>query len=71
MTDRTSTDLRLMLAPALLVGLSGTLFLADRVLDGPAQTVARIVLLAAVLAAAAWCGSWFRRAERFGNDGQD
>lgn len=71
MTDRASTDLRLTLAPAVLATLSGTLVLADRALDGPVQLVARIVLLAAVLAATAWCGSRFGHAKRSVNDGQD
>jgi hypothetical protein len=71
MTDRTSTDPRFTWAPALMIVLSGTLLLADRALDGPAQTVARIVLLTAVLAATAWCGSGLRGSRRADTGGRD
>lgn len=71
MTDRASPDLRLTLAPAVLITLSGTLVLADRALEGPVQLVARIVLLAAVIAASAWCGSRFGHPKRSLRDGQD
>jgi hypothetical protein len=64
MAERTSNDPRVTLAPALLAALSGALFLADRVLDGAVLTVARVVLLVAVLAATAWCGSVLRTAKR-------
>lgn len=70
MSDRTSTDTRSTLGPALLAVLAGTLLLADRALDGSAQTVARILLLTAVLAATAWVGSGFRGANRASSDGE-
>jgi hypothetical protein len=70
MTDGTSTDARRTLAPALLALLAGTLLLVDGALDGPAQTVVRIVLLAAVLAVTAWCGAVFRRASRADPEGR-
>ena len=58
---RDTTDLRATLAPAVLAVLSGTLFLADRALEGTAQTVAWVVLLTSVLVALAWFGSAARR----------
>lgn len=60
MRDDASQDLRLTLAPALMAVLSGLLLLAEGALDGAAKTVGRIVLLAALMAATAWCGSRFR-----------
>ncbi|MCA1782273.1 MAG: hypothetical protein LC679_08900 [Intrasporangiaceae bacterium] len=70
MSERTSTDLRTTLGPALLAVLAGTLFLANQALDGGAQMVARIVLLTALVAATAWCGSVFWHSNRADSDGQ-
>lgn len=70
MSESSSTDLRLTLAPAVLAVLAGTLFLADRAFDGAAQTVARIVLLTALIAATAWCGSRFWRSDHSDAHGQ-
>lgn len=71
MTHRDATDPRLTVGPALMVTLSATLWLADRALDGAAQTVARVVLLAAVLATTAWCGSVLRGADRSNSSSRD
>lgn len=53
--ERTPADPRVS-APSILAVLSGSLLVADRALAGTAQTVARIVLVIAVIAASAWCG---------------
>ena len=67
-TNAAPADQRWTWAPILLAPLSGSMLLADRVLEGTPQTVARVVLVAALIAAAAWCGSLFRGAPRGSGD---
>jgi len=69
-TTEAPADPRWTWAPILLAPLSGSLLLADRALEGTPRTVARVVLVVAIVAAVAWGGSLFRGTRR-GSDGEE